>query len=169
MGGVGLPPPHPPRREHPQPRLWTKVALPPSPPIPLPLPSPVQLEGWSPLGLGHPRPGSPSGLLMVRGGGRRVPEGPQHSDPSWGQVCQWLLALFLPQGTLLPRGPAPLLASVPAGTREGKMFSHTFKKPPTWAYSAGHAQPPSDTPTSYSRETGFLTVPYIKYLQTECP
>lgn len=76
--------------------------------------NPVQLEGWSPLGLGHPRPGSPSGLLMVRGGGRRVPKGPQHSDPSWGQVCQRLLALFLPQGTLLPRGPAPLLASVPA-------------------------------------------------------
>lgn len=163
--GVGLLPPHPPWREHPQPRLRTKVALPPNPPSLLPLPSPVQLEGWSPLGLGHPRPGSPSGLLMVRGGGRRVPEGPQHSDPSWGQVCQWLLALFLPQGTLLPRGPAPLLASVPAGTQEGKRFSHTFKKLPSRACSAGHSQPPSDTPTSYRREIGLLTVPYIKYLR----
>lgn len=98
--------------------------------LPLPpfaLPSPVQLEGWSPLGLGHPGPGSPSGLLMVRGGGGRVPESPQHSDPSWGQVCQRLLALLLPQGTLLPRGPAPLLAAVPAGAREGKRFSHTYE------------------------------------------
>lgn len=76
--------------------------------------NPVQLEGWSPLGLGHPRPRSPSGLLMVRGRGRRVPEGPQHSDPSRGQVCQWLLALLLPQGTLLSGGPAALLAAVPA-------------------------------------------------------
>lgn len=76
----------------------------PSPPsIVLPWPSPVQLEGWSPFGLGHPRPkpGSPSGLLVVRGGGWRIPEGPQHSDPGWGQVCQRLLALLLPQGTLL--------------------------------------------------------------------
>ena len=64
--------------------------------------NPVQLEGWSPLRLGHPRPGSPSGFLMVRGGGRRVPKSPQHSDSSRRQVCQWLLTLLLPQGTLLP-------------------------------------------------------------------
>lgn len=77
--------------------------LPSRPPIFWPWPSPVQLEGWSPFGLGHPRPkpGSPSGLLVVRGGGWRIPEGPQHSDPGWGQVCQRLLALLLPQGTLL--------------------------------------------------------------------
>ena len=103
-------------------------------PLPLPaslpsaLPSPVQLEGWCPLGLGHPGPGPPSGFLVVRGGGGRVSEGPQHSDPGWGQVSQGLLALLLPQGPLLPRGPAPFLTAVPAGDprrREGLTHSRS--------------------------------------------
>lgn len=128
-GGAGLPPFHPPGRERPNPTVAAPRCLPCPPSQPSALPSPVQLEGWSPLGLGHPRPGSPSGLLVVRGGGGRVPEGPQHSDPGWGQVCQGLLALLLPQGTLLPRGPAPLLATVPAGAPEGKRFSHTQEAP----------------------------------------
>ena len=157
-GGAGLPPFHPPGRECPNPTIAAPRCLPCPPSQPSALPSPVQLEGWSPLGLGHPRPGSPSGLLVVRGGGGRVPEGPQHSDPGWGQVCQGLLALLLPQGTLLPRGPAPLLAAVPADAQK-KRGSHTLRKPPTWASSAGHPQTPSGTRNILQQRNQPLTGP----------
>lgn len=126
--------------------------------------NPVQLEGWSPLRLGHPRPGSPSGFLMVRGGGRRIPKSPQHSDSSRRQVCQRLLALLLPQGTLLPRGPAPLLATVPAeleddasshkndddgyGDRDIKLRVHAFSTPSEQEGPQGSRCFPEDEPVS---------------------
>lgn len=134
--GVGQCASSPPTRRgapHPQP-------LPTS--LPTALPSPVQLEGWCPLGLGHPGPGSPSGFLVVRSGSGRISEGPQHSDPGWGQVSQGLLALLLPQGPLLPRGPAPFLTAVPAGSPRKERGSHPFKKSPAWAPS-GACHPPA--------------------------
>lgn len=57
------------------------------------------------------------GLLRLRCGGQGVAIGPQDADGGGGEVCEGLLALWLPPTALLPRVAPAFLVSVPAVER----------------------------------------------------